>query len=380
MAERKNIIILTHDFVNPLKGGGGLRTLKIASEFKKRGHSVIIVAPATDIFYLGGMRVYSIYPPRKQYSQILSSFKFNIRLFVKLLWRIRKTDLVVAHNTIAAATLPILKKALKFKFVLDITDLHAEYLLVGKRNILEKVLTSFLLRYEYYIIKSADAITVATSVMKKVLCSKGVKNHKIRIVYDGVDKKNVPRYKENGSDYGIIHLGAIDKQHGVEVFIQAMPYILKEIPSAKFYLVGGGRELNKIRDLAFRMNVIRNCVFTDILSQTEARRVLKKATIGVIPRRDNLPNRVVTTLKIYEYWASGTAVVSTMLEGIEEIAEGNINILWFRSGDSKDLAGQIVTLFKNSALKEKIIQGGLQAVEKFNISVSASKIVDFALK
>jgi glycosyltransferase involved in cell wall biosynthesis len=374
----KNIIISTHDSLCPIKGGGALRTSKVAYEFKKRGHNVIIIAPTDGIGELNGIKVFWLRPPMKQRSQILSTLKFNFRLLRKFLKFIKNTDIFFIHNTIAAAALPFLRKIFKFKFILDITDIHAEYLCIGERNIFEKILTPYLLKYEYTIIKSADLIIVATKAMKAFLISKGINNNKIKVVYDGTDKDNIPQEKEKDAEYGIIHLGAIDRQHGVEAVIKTIPFVIKEVPEAKFFFVGGGRELLNIKKLAKKLGVINNCIFTDFLPCKEAREFLKKATIGVIPRKDILPNRIITTLKIYEYWASKTAVISSPLEGIKEIASNNDNILWFQPADTEDLGKKIIFLLNNKEFKERLIKVGLITVNKFDIEESASQIADFS--
>ncbi len=55
------------------------------------------------------------------------------------------------------------------------------------------------------------------------------------------------------------------------------------------------------------------------------------------------------------------------------------DVLWFKSGDAEDLAKKIILILNNRALKEKIISGGLHAVNGFDIESSASKIADFLL-
>lgn len=380
----KNIMVSTHDSLCPIKGGGALRTLRIAYEFKKRGHNVTIIAPTNGISSdamgeLNGIEVLHLHSPRKERSQILSAIKFNIQLFKKYLRFIKDIDVFFIHNTIAAVTVPFLKKIFKFRFALDITDIHTEYLPVGKRNIFERALAPCLIKYEYFIIKSADFITVATKAMEELLISKGIGQEKIHVVYDSVDKENIPKQKELDSEYGIIHLGSIDRQHGVEVLVQAIPIVIEEVSQTRFFFVGGGRELLNIKKLAKKLKVINNCVFTDYLSCKEARRFLKKATIGIIPRKNVLPNRIITTLKIYEYWASKTAVISSPLDGIKEIASNNEDILWFQSGNAKDLAKKIILLLKDKEFKDRLIRGGLTTVNKFDFIESASKIVDFVL-
>lgn len=376
----KNIIVSTHDSIYPIMGGGGLRTLNVSCELKNRGYNVIVIAPADKPGELNGIKIHRLHPPGKQRSQILSCLKFNFRLLKKIIQFIKTTGIFFVHNTIAAATIPFLKVFFKFKFILDITDIHAEYLLVGKRNIFEKILTPLLLKYEYFIIRSADFITVATKAMRDLLISKGISCSKIQVVYDGVDRGNIPQEKEKNAECGIIHLGAIDHQHGVDIIIKAVPFVVNEVPGARFYFVGGGRELPNIKRLAENLGVTNSCIFTDWLSCEEARGYLKEATIGIIPRKDILPNRIITTLKIFEYWASETAVIATPLQGIKEIASNRDNILWFNSGDAEGLGKKIIFLLNDAEFKKKLIKGGVIAVNKFDIKSSASQIIDFALR
>ncbi|MFA5356957.1 MAG: glycosyltransferase family 4 protein [Candidatus Omnitrophota bacterium] len=375
----KNIIVSTHDLVYPIMGGGGMRTLKVASEMKARGHNVVIIAPADKVADLDGIKVHWLHAPRKQRSQILSSLKFNLRLLRKFVRFAGAADTFFIHNTIAAATLPFLKRIYGFKIVLDITDIHAEYLLIGERNVFEKILTPFLLRYEYFIINSADYMTVATKAMKELLVSRGISADKIKVVYDGVDKERVPRGKEKGAEYGIIHLGAIDYQHGVDTLVRAIPIVANMVPQARFYFVGGGRQLLNIRKLAIEAGVLDKCIFTDYLPREDAVGFLKKAVIGIVPRKDSLPNRIITTLKIFEYWASGTAVISSELDGIKEIASGGRDVLWFSPGDIRGLAEKIILLLQEQAYRDGLIEGGFATVNRFGIQSSASQIADFAL-
>jgi len=302
------------------------------------GHNVLIIAPTDGFCEVEGIRTHWLHAPRKQRSQLLSSLKFNIRLLRKFLQFIYKTDMFFVHNTISAATLPFLKPFFRFKFALDITDIHAEYLKVNRKNFIEKLLTPFILAIEYWIIKNSDVLIVVTEEMKKLVIKNGIQHQKIYVVYDAAEIENISFEKEKEACNGVIHFGTVDRQHNVEVFIKAIPDVIKILPEIKFYIVGGGRELDNIKKLSKELNVYNNCVFTDYLPCEEAREYLKKAIIGVIPRNDNLPNRIVTTLKLYEYWASKTAVISSKTAGICEISKENEDILFFESGNSSELA------------------------------------------
>ena len=70
-----NIIVTIHDSIDPIKGGGSLRTLKAAAEFKKRGHAVKIFAPSNKS-NVQGIDVENINIPIKE-KMFSSSFRFN---------------------------------------------------------------------------------------------------------------------------------------------------------------------------------------------------------------------------------------------------------------------------------------------------------------
>ena len=375
-----NIIVSTHDSLAPIKGGGALRTIKAAEELKKRGHNVTIIAPADDVNEISGIRLHWLHAPRKHRSQILSSLKFNIRLLRKFLQFAKQTDMFFVHNTIAAATLPFLKYFFNFKFILDITDVHAEYFVTSKKNIMEKLIAPVILKIEYWIINSADHIIVVTKAMKELLIFKNISSKKIEVIYDAAEINQISPKKEGAYQKNIIHLGTVDKQHNVEVFINAMPYILEKCPNAKFLIVGGGRELNNIIKTAKNLGVYDSCHFTDYLPCEQARKYLKNAAIGIIPRNDNLPNRIVTTLKLYEYWAGKTAVISSELEGIAEIAKNGKDILFFKPGSPKNLAEKIIFLLENPDLANKIANEGAITVKKYTWENTAPLIANVALK
>jgi len=379
IAEAQNIIVSTHDSLYPVKGGGALRTMAVARELARKGQKITLIVPAGRKKALEGMPVISIGEPRKQRSQILSALKFNFRLLLRASRQLCRADIVFVHNTIAAPLMPFLKKALGFRFVLDVTDIHAEYLTIGKRTAFEKILTPMLLAYEYFIIRSADFVIVATEAMKKLLLDKKVEAGRMEVVYDSVENGIIPSQKEAGAEMGIIHLGAIDRQHGVEMLVRAVPLVVSRFPQARFFFVGGGRELPAVKALAFRLGVLPYCVFTDWLSCQEARRYLKKACIGVIPRPDILPNRIITTLKIFEYWASSTAVISSALEGIKEISYNKDNVLWFSPGDSEDLAEKINFLLGDAELRSGLAAKGYMAAARYDSAASAARIAQATL-
>ncbi len=374
------IIVSTHNSLSPIMGGGGLRTIKCAEEFIKRGHQVDIIAPTDGAGEVRGMRVYWLHEPRKQRSQILSAIKFNIRLFRKFLSVAGTTDLFFVRNALAAASIPFLQYFYEFKFVLDLDDIHSEYLAAAQRSVMERLLTPLIKWFEYWIIGRADSVTVVTGAMKELLIKKGVQASRIKVVYDAPEAEKITSEKEPGSGSTVIHLGSVDRQHGVKVLISAVPRVAAAHPEAKFLIAGGGRELPNVIGLAKKLGIYDRCTFTDFFPPGETASYLKKSGIGIIPRHGTLPNHIVTTLKLYEYWAAGIAAVASRLDGIEEVAEDGRDVIFFQPDSPSDLADKIIRLLDSPELTGKIAKGGLNTVKKYTLEKTASLIADAALE
>lgn len=373
-----NIIVTTHDWLNPIVGGGALRTVKVAEEFKRRGHRVTILGPSKSN-YISGMRAWSLPAPTKRRSQVLSAIKFNFRLswrFIHLIWN---TNLIFVHNAAAAASVAVLSRLFRKQFILDITDIHAEYLKYGKPNFFEKLLTPLLLWIEYWIICSADRVIVVTEEMRRHVVQEGLNPDKVTVVYDGAELDKYNSEKIENSKFGIIHLGWVDKQHGLHGLMEASPEIIKALPNVKFYIIGDGRELPRVKKLAKEFRVYNRFLFTGFVPHPQTMQYLRQAAIGVILRPDTLPNNLVVTLKLLAYWATGTVVVSSRLKGIEEIAEDGKDIVFFEPGNWQDLAQKIISLARDPELVNHLRRNGLEKVRKFDWRDLIPRIVDFSL-
>src|SRR5262249_45707055 len=81
----------------------------------------------------------------------------------------------------------------------------------------------------------------------------------------------------------------------------------------------------------------------------------------------------------YEYWASGTAVVSSRLAGIAEVGADGDNIRFCAPSDPKDLAAKLVELLTDARLRERIREGGVRSVGLYLLDDLSPQSVAFCL-
>lgn len=378
--KKSKIIVATQDIVSPLRGGGGLRTVGTARAFRKRGYDVEILAPS-DSENIGEISVKPLYQLSKTGSRLFSSFLFVLQLFFLLPKRVEQTRLIFIHNSVAAIPAIPLAKWYKVPLVLDVTDISTEYMYSVADSHLKRLVAMLLIFVEYLTFKFADRLIVVSKVMADHLAQKGIPKQKMNFVYDGaeLDKLQNRSGLNDTFSFSVIHHGGIDARDGVMDIVEAADIVLQKFPKAKFYILGDGTCLTDVKKKVRYKGIEKAFVFTGWLPYSKMKVYLSKANIGIVSRTDTLPNHMVLTLKLLEYWASGTSVVSSAMKGIQEVATEGQNILFYEPGNPKDLAEKILILFRNQVLCDSIRQGGMDTVRQFNWPDLAIEIADLSL-
>lgn len=374
----KTITIVCHDNVSPLTGAGGVRTLKIAQGFSKKGYNVIIIAPSKEK-KIANLTILSVYSLHNKNNIFINLLKFNISVFARLIKNIRKTDFIIVHNAISLPAVIILAGLFRKKVFVEVTDIHSEYVRMRTKLFYFSFIAYIASLFEHKLISLADKIIAVTDQMKSHLQNHGIDGNRIYVIYDGADLEEFTIEKNPGSNNKIVHLGLINTHNGVKYLIQSFVYVLKEADNAVLYIIGNGLETKRCIALAKRLKVEKNVVFQEFKTHDLMGGILKDFSIGVIPRPDTTGNNLVITLKLLEYWASGTAVIASRLKGIEEVTRDNYNILFAAAGNPRDLADKILTLLQDQDKVKKLSLGGLTSVKSFSWKNTVNKTIHICL-
>jgi glycosyltransferase involved in cell wall biosynthesis len=218
-------------------------------------------------------------------------------------------------------------------------------------------------RWKY---RQADLFIAASEAIRKILEHDGIPSNRILVVHDGIDVGKIGRLPtvDIHADFWLprgvpvlVNTGALVAHKGQKHFVEAMPLVLREVPDAHAIIFGEG-ELRpalerQIKDLRIEKHLLLAGFREDVLQ------LMKSADLFVMSSvTEGLGSTVLDAM------AMGLAVVGTRAGGIPEAVEHGRTGLLVEPGDAKALAGAIVRLLKDRALRQRMGAAGLAHVRE----------------
>jgi len=252
------------------------------------------------------------------------------------------------------------------KFVFDHHDINPELYEAKfeRRDFFYKLL----LLLERLTFKTAD-ISIATnhSYRKIAIERGGMDPEKVFIVRSGpkVDRFKimppVPELKK-GRQFLVGYLGVMGKQEGIDYLLRAARYLIKDRgrTDIQFGLVGGGTELETLKNYAQELDIDDYVTFTGRVPDKELLEVLNTADVCVNPDIANEMNDKSTMNKIMEYMALGKPIVQfDLTEGRFSAQEAS---LYAKKNDEIDMAEKIIALLDSPERRKKMGEFGKNRV------------------
>ena len=168
----------------------------------------------------------------------------------------------------------------------------------------------------------------------------------------------------------VLFFGYISKYKGIDVLIEAQPWITREIPEAKVLIVGTGKEFEKY-EAAVRMNPSFE-VHNEFVLTEDVHWYFRRASVVVLPYIEASQSGVIPLA-----YAFGKPVVVTDVGSLAEVVENGKTGFIVPPNDPGKLAEAVVTILKNPDLKSRM---GRNAAEKAATDLSWKTIAAETLR
>lgn len=297
----------------------------------------------------------------ENFSNKIKKYNVNIILLsgvIDAYYFLKKTNVDVVHTHLYTSLFPIviICKIFKIKIV---TTFHMPLSNWGWKIKPTWIISSLLVD---------KLIAVSTPVKNEVLkYRKHVEVCNPPISFS-INKDNVIK------DYiKIVGVGRLSNEKDWPTLLRALSLLIEKKDSRiKFCLCGNGPELDCLKELAKKLNIINNCVFHGHLEHDAMIAKLKDADFFVLPSK---------------FEGFGIAPVEAMQMGIPTITANypasndyithNKTGWQFEIGNAEELADLLLMLIENKEFRNNVANEGMRlAREKFNPKIIAGKHLD----
>ena len=169
----------------------------------------------------------------------------------------------------------------------------------------------------------------------------------------------------------IVSAGRLDKQKGFKYLIDAAKLARDQQKDWKFFIAGTGKQ----HDFLLRLINTHNLqdYFFLLGFQEGIYSLLPNADVFVLPSLyEGMPNVLLEAMQ------KDTPVVTTPVNGAQELVKDNVNGLYIIPADGEDIFNKLEKILSDKALEKSLIRNAKQTVaDRFTLEISIQNIENY---
>jgi glycosyltransferase involved in cell wall biosynthesis len=165
----------------------------------------------------------------------------------------------------------------------------------------------------------------------------------------------------------IFFVGGFYEWHDVKTILDAFAQMLVAYPDACLILVGDGAQRLTMMQHSSDLGISHAVRFTGKVAHAEVPRLMAAADVAVVPYPPINRELWLSPLKLFEYMASGTAIVASAVGQLTEVLQDGYNGLLVPPGDIPAMTDALKKLIGDPFLCARLGQQAREdAVEKYS--------------
>jgi len=369
-----NILTVTNTYA-PHVGGVARSVEAFASEYRKRGHSVLVVAPTfrdmpeneKGVFRVPAIQNFNTsdfsvaLPFHQGLSEVLDEFKpdivhsqhpFLLGMTAMRVARYRQLPLIFTHHTLYEQYthyVPGDSPALK-RFVIDLATRYAN---------------------------QCDQVFAPSESIQQLLLDRGV-NKPITVVPTGVSLEKFAtgngkavrkRLRIPDQHYVVGHLGRLAPEKNLEFLSRSVVDFMSRRADSHFIVIGTGPSEARIRAIFREANLEDRLHVLGILTSQDLADAMHAMNVFVFASHSETQGMVLT-----EAMAAGLPVIALDAPGVREVVRDGYNGRLLKAGTISDFSTAIQGMATLSAQETRVFDShARQTAERYSLPRSADK-------
>ncbi len=233
-----------------------------------------------------------------------------------------------------------------------------------------------LLRFlQRFVARRAAKVIVPSRYLGDLLKSWGVKEKRLRVIYNGVEKSDVSsQMSDVRSPHRIVTAGRLVPWKGFDTLISAMPEVLEKIPDASLMIIGDGPDEARLRSRAEALGLEDRINFTGRLKREEVSRAMRASGVfALVSSYEGFSHLLV------EAFMAGAAVVASRAGGNTELVRDGENGLLVDPGDTRATAKTLLRFLQDRGLAERCARQAKEDARGFSIETQIEETTEAVL-
>ena len=227
---------------------------------------------------------------------------------------------------------------------------------------------------ERRILKKADRLILVSEELKQHLLSRRlvVRAQKAAVIPNGVDPEKFSPERDGQrirAQFPIANpvvlgfVGSFSPWHGMRSLKEIMGRLLGECPNSCFLFVGEGRARGEMETFvrAGGWDPLR-VHFTGQVEHSEVPRHIAAMDVCLLPYDQEAESFYFSPLKLFEYLASGKAVLAPRMGQIEKVIQEGVNGMLYASSSLEEALRKLKQLISDPFLRRRLGEGGRRTV------------------
>jgi glycosyltransferase involved in cell wall biosynthesis len=223
---------------------------------------------------------------------------------------------------------------------------------------------------------------VVSTSLKRYFVERGVPSDLIAVIPNGADPAlfrpdaadHAIRSSYGPRDVIISFVGSFSNFHGIETLKHIVATVAAHETDAKFLFVGEGSRSNDLRTFCATNGLSDRVRFTGHVPRERVPSLMAAADILVAPYEAD-EFFYFSPIKIFEYMASGRAMLAARLGQIAEVVRDGVDGVLYDPADPDELVAKLRDLIHAPADRTRLGRAAREAVEqRYSWDVNASRV------
>jgi glycosyltransferase involved in cell wall biosynthesis len=158
----------------------------------------------------------------------------------------------------------------------------------------------------------------------------------------------------------MMYHGSILERNGLDLAVQALGTIRRDVPSAELRIYGDATPfLDTVTEVVRKSGLEDRVHYFGTKRPEEIAAAIDDCDVGVIPNRRSIFTEINTPTRIFEYLSRGKPVITGRGAGVQDYFAEDA-LFFFELGDAADLARTMTHVFRHPEDVEKVVKRGQQ--------------------